>query len=337
MNKSEIKTEEQKFFQGLFETLNEKSDTLSKYQKGDKLKLELKVPGEITWDPATAIDTITQDVRRDFITRRGAEWTHLADIIPTVQTTGSTVHWPIALDNLFDDTAPATAWGYADPITDTIAKPGCDMTLGVRTVDIEWLACLLQVPIQWLQDVPLLASFIRSYMLQQMRRSEDYYILHGTGANNEIQGILGFGQPYSGTLTGIEAIYDAAFRQMRQAGHMATHVVLNPADSVNLMFNKAPGSGEYNYPPGVVLGNDGVLRVGGLEVVVTPFMPAGQFLVIDAQSPRLVRRINPTVGFYDQDVDNVQRNMVTVRVEERFGLLLTYPSAFIIGSFAAAT
>src|SRR5690606_10917774 len=142
--------------------------------------------------------------------------------------------------------------------------------------------------------------------------------------------------PYNGTKTiPIEIIYDAAFGQLRDNFYNPTTIVMNSRNVVNLIaLNKASGSGEYDLPPGSVLVVNGQLTLGGVPVVGAPNVPDGEFIVMDRNQTELIIRMNPEVRFFEEDRDNVPKNLVTVRAEERILPIVYDVNAVIYGSFA---
>ena len=128
----------------------------------------------------------------------------------------------------------------------------------------------------------------------------------------------------------LEQIIDAAYGQVTEAGHSANAVVLNARDAIGIYLNKATGSGEYDVPGGVGFVN-GRLTIAGLQVVQVPTaqMASGDFLVGDFNAAQLITRLNPEIRFFEQDEDNVQKNMITIRIEERIALPVYYTDAFV--------
>ena len=64
-------------------------------------------------------------------------------------------------------------------------------------------------------------------------------------------------------------------------------------------------------------------------------MAEGEFIVGNfGQGCQLWVRENVSVEFFDQDSDNVQKNFITVRVQERIAFTTYLPNAFCRGNFA---
>src|SRR5690606_11221826 len=127
----------------------------------------------------------------------------------------------------------------------------------------------------------------------------------------------------------------AAFGQLRDGYYSPSTIVMNSRDVVNLIaFNKATGSGEYDLPPGTVVTVNGQLTIGGVPVIGAPNIPAGEFLVFDRNATEFITRMSPEVRFCEEDRDNVPKNLITVRAEERILPVVYDENAVIHGSFS---
>ena len=73
----------------------------------------------------------------------------------------------------------------------------------------------------------------------------------------------------------------------------------------------------------------------GVPVVINTSMAEGEFIVGNySQGCQLFVRENVNVEFFEQDSDNVQKNFITVRVQERIAFATYLPNALCRGSFA---
>lgn len=94
-------------------------------------------------------------------------------------------------------------------------------------------------------------------------------------------------------------------------------------------MNKATGSGEYDNPNGVVGYVNGQLNIAGLNARTTNQMGVGEFLVGNFNHAQLFQRLAPQLRFFEQDQDNVVKNLVTVRIEERIALAILKTTSFV--------
>ena len=145
--------------------------------------------------------------------------------------------------------------------------------------------------------------------------------------------------PYNGDKTvPVEIIYDAAFGQLADNYYFNPTILMNSRDVVSLIaLNKATTSGEYNLPPNTVVVVNGQLTIGGAVVVGAPNVPQGEFLVFDPAATEFISRMSPEVRFFEQDRDNVIKNLITVRAEERILAIVYDETGVVSGSFAPTT
>ena len=281
-------------------------------------------------------DTFTQDIRNTVIPTMEESF-HVRNILSRGTTTGATLYYPKATGKT--GTGPG-AWDYdRTTVANTVAKPAFAMNFERVSAPVEWIAGILTLPIEMLEDLSWLTSYLNTYAPIELLKEEDDQILNGDGTGNTLNGLINTAEAYNGTYTiGIERIIDAAYGQLGQDNFdMPTNILLNPRDIVAIMLNKATTSGEYNLPEGAVGIVGGRLQIGGLTVNKTNKIAQGDFLVGDfIRGAALVTRSAMQLRFFDQNKDNVEKNMMTVRIEERVALPKFYENAFIYGSLTAS-
>ena len=264
---------------------------------------------------------------------------HMRQILGAGSTQGDTVYYPKATGKTGDGPAP---WDYdKTTVTDTVAKADFEMTFDNVSAPVKWIAGILRIPRQMLDDVSWLASYLGAAAPQELLAAEDEQLLNGDGVGNNLSGILANATAYSasGAYSGVESIVDAAWGQMALVNqNNPTDVILNPVDIVSIILNKASTSGEYNLPNGAVGIVNGQLSLAGLRVQKSNKITANTFLVGDfLRGANLVTRQAPQLRAYEQDRDNVQKNMITFRIEERIALPIFYDEAFVTGELVATT
>jgi len=314
--------------------ISENGDKMKEaYARGQRFELNLKDMG---FEDFTSYDTFTQDIRNQVVPQM-EEAFHVRQILSSGSTTGNTLYYPKALGKT--GSGPGT-WDYdKSVVASTVAKPSFEMTFESMSAPVKWIAGILRLPIEMLEDLTWLSSYLATYAPIELFKAEDAQILNGNGLTTNLSGIIPTASAYNGSYTvGVERIIDAAYGQLGQSDFdMPTNVLLNPRDIVAIMLNKASTSGEYNLPEGAVGIVGGRLQIGGLTVNKTNKIDAGDFLVGDfVRGAALVTRSAPQLRFFDQDVDNVQKNMVTIRIEERVALPKFYEDAFIYGALTGS-
>ena len=78
-------------------------------------------------------------------------------------------------------------------------------------------------------------------------------------------------------------------------------------------------------------------RMWGLPVVATPAMDAGDFLVGSfTMGATVYDRMGVEVLISTENVDDFEKNLATMRAEERVAIAVKRPTAFVSGDFTTA-
>lgn len=211
------------------------------------------------------------------------------------------------------DVGAAAVWDGTGAIADLDAKPGTAPLFDDVTENVVWIAGITRVKREMLDDI----EWLQGYLARRLTTgrtglwvAENVQIFNKLVANST---------PYDGDkITPVEMIYDAAFGQLADNYYFNPTVLMNNRDLVSLIaLNKASGSGEYDLPPGTIVVINGQLTIGGARVIGAPNVTAGTALVYDASATEFISRMSPEVRFFEEDRDNVIKNLVTVRAEER--------------------
>lgn len=230
------------------------------------------------------------------------------------------------------DVGAAAVWDGTGAIADLDAKPGTAPLFDSVTENVIWIAGITRVKREMLDDI----EWLQGYLARRLTTgrtglwvAENVQIFNKLVANSV---------SYDGDKTiPIEMIYDAAFGQLADNYYFNPTILMNNRDLVSLIaLNKADGSGEYNLPPGTVVVINGQLTIAGARVIGAPNVTAGTALVYDASATEFISRMSPEVRFFEEDRDNVIKNLVTVRAEERI-LPIVYDEKGVIEVTFATT
>lgn len=313
------------------ESIKENHEKLKSLAGSDQHLIQLKDMG---FEDFTGYTTFTQDVRNQVIPTK-EEAFHVRQILGSGSTTGDTVYYPKATGKTGDGPEP---WDYDhSDDSNTVAKADFEFTFDNVSAQVKWIAGILRIPRQMLDDLAWLQSYISTYAPIELLKAEDAQIIDGDGIGNNISGLITNATAYSAglaTYEGIERIIDAGYGQMATVNQdTPTDVLLSPRDVVKIILNKASTSGEYNLPEGVIGWVNGRLEIAGLAVRKTNKITANTFLVGDfMRGANLVNRMAPQLRAFETDRDNVVKNMITFRIEERIALPIFYDEAFVTGA-----
>lgn len=313
----------------LFEGMTEKKDALLGVMNGNKSASIMLTKANEDLDPANwangSLTIATQDRSRGLYENPFAPvW--FRNLLPQGTTTGGTIQYIIENGNV----GAAGVWDGSGPIGDLTNKPGTAPLFDSVTKSVIWIAGITRVKREMLDDI----AWLQGYLARRLTTGRTgLWVAENTQIYNAL---VASSVAYDGTKTiPVEIIYDAAFGQLRDSYHVPTTILMNSRDVVSLIaLNKATTSGEYDLPPGTVAMVNGQLTIGGVPVIGAPNVPAGEFMVFDRSATEFITRMSPEVRFFEEDRDNVPKNLITVRAEERILPVVYDANAVIAGSFA---
>ena len=220
----------------------------------------------------------------------------------------------------------------AAPVAETTAKPYSDLTFDMATAPIRTLAHLFKASRQILDDAPALKSYIDARARYGLKFVEENQLLNGSGSGQNILGLVPQATAFAPAFTPADATAIDRLRlavlQVILAEYPATAFVLNPIDWAKIELTKDAGG---NY----IIGNpQGALSptLWNLPVVSTQAMAAGDFLTgAFSYAAQIFDRMEIEVLLSSENVDDFEKNMFTIRAEERLGLAVYRPEAFVTG------
>lgn len=254
----------------------------------------------------------------------------LRDLLPASTSSGGTIQYLKENGNV----GAAGVWDGTGPIGELTAKPGTAPLFDMVTENIFWIAGITRVKREMLDDIPWLQGYLSRRLLTGRTGlfvAENTQILSALNTNSTA---------YDGAETSpLKIIYDAAFGQLRDNYYNPSFILMNSRDLVTLIAftNGTSLSDDFTLPSGVVTYINGQLTIGGVPVIGQPGFPQGNFLVVDRNATEFISRMNPEVRFFEQDRDNVPKNLITVRAEERILPIVYDELAVISGSFTPST
>lgn len=277
------------------------------------------------WDPV-----IQDRPRQDLVIR---------DLIPTTPVDGQSYSYYV--EKLHTRGAGMVAEGAA--------KPSSDVTFEVKQDNVRKIAVWMPVTDEALDDIPQLYSYIQELLRYDLKLKEEGQILKGDGQGNNLNGIMTQASAFNAALaqagdTAIDTVRRAIYQVRKQSKRGADAIVMTDLDWMNIELLKDADS-RYLFAnlqgmvtpvlwgrPVVVSDSmdEGVPAAGGTAATGGEFV-VGSF----AQGARLYDRMAFTVkvGWINDDFVKNQRVLL---VEERLGLAVRRPYAFVKGRFAAA-
>lgn len=300
-------------------------DEVKAFMKADKrgsVKVEVK---DITSASDSAGDLVRPDRVAGIVMPPERRMT-VRDLL-TPGTTGS---------NLVEYVKETGFTNNARPVTEGQAKPQSAIVFDATSTPVRTIAHWVRVTRQILADAAQLQSHVDGRLRYGLMYKEELQLLKGDGTGQNLHGIVPQASAYSPAflpehLSRIDVIR-LAMLQATLAEYPASGTVLNPIDWARIELTKDE---EGRYILANPLGLAGPV-LWGRPVIDTQAMDEGEFLTgafkLGAQ---IFDRQNATVEISTEDQDNFIKNLVTLLCEERLGLAVYRPEAFITGEFPA--
>lgn len=222
----------------------------------------------------------------------------------------------------------------ADVVSEGTQKPESNITYERADSPIRTIAHWIRATRQVLADFPMLASLINGRLRWGLKIKEENEILLGDGTGEHLLGLIPQATDYNTALnkagdTMIDVIRHALL-QVELAFYPPSGSVMSPTDWHNLELTKdnenryMMASPSSRTPP----------MLWGYPVVSSHAMTQGGFLVGAFRlASTLWDREEFSIMASTEDRDNFVTNMVTILGEERLGLTVYRPRAFVYGNF----
>lgn len=226
----------------------------------------------------------------------------------------------------------------AAPVAETTSKPYSDLTFDLQNAPVRVIAHMFKISRQMLDDVPALAAYVGMRGTTGLKLVEEQQLLFGSGTGQNLHGIVpqaeGFDPQWNGADdTAIDRLLQA-ISQAEDAEIAVNGIVLNKRDWRRIIGIKDAG-GNYiaeQSPFGLQ-----APMLWNLPVVATNAMVPGQFLTgAFGEGAQIFDRMDVEVLLSTENVDDFERNLCTVRIEERLTLATYRPEAFVTGALYAA-
>jgi HK97 family phage major capsid protein len=306
-------------------------ESFANYKSGNsnKVKLDLELKGsDMTVGNAYSGEVIPADRVPDlkFTPNRKV---NVRQLVPVGQTSSNLIRF--VRESAYDNAAAPTAQGSA--------KPQSDFDLTAVDRSIRTIPTFMRLTKEMLDDTPGLIAYLSSRAPSKLLNVEDTQLLYGSGSGQNLHGFATDGSAWTtvkfGTLINRFDVLAAAVVQTTKNEYSPNAIMINPSDYLQLVSVKE-STGGYIIPSYVTM-SAGQMFILGVPVYAINGVVAGDFFVGDfALGSQLFVRQGVTLEFFEQDADNVTKNFVTVRVEERIALAVYTTQSIVYGTFAAA-
>lgn len=225
----------------------------------------------------------------------------------------------------------------AAPVAEGTAKPYSNYGWTRATAPVRTIAHLAKLTRQAMDDAPRLQAEVDAEMRYGLALAEDSQILLGDGTGENLLGLYPQATAYAAP-AGISVTNPNKIDKLRlallQASlglYPADAMVLHETDWTDIELTKdANGRYIFGNPTGIA----GPV-LWGKRVVPTVSITVGNFLVGAFKiAATLYDRLKPEVLISSENADDFEKNLLTMRCEERLALAVKRPAALIKGPFA---
>jgi len=241
-------------------------------------------------------------------------------------------------------TSPAIFWvqqtGFtnnAAVVAENTAKPESTISFDSKITPVATIAHLFKASKQILDDFAQLQSTIDAELRYGLKFAEEQEILFGDGTGVHLEGIVPQAEAFDPAFTvDFQSQIDdlrLAMLQSQLARLPADGFVLHFIDWAKIELTK-DANGQY------ILANP--LRLAGPTLWGLPVVPTevpefeGEFLTGPFKTgAQLFDREDANVVISTENADDFEKNMITIRCEERAALAVKRPEGFVTGPFSA--
>ena len=247
---------------------------------------------------------------------------NIRDLVPVINSaTGTFVYYRQPIP-------PVGGGSFAFQAGQGNAKATLDYNLTQIIIACDYLAGTVRIAKQMLQDLPAMQTFVSTQLLEDYRRAE---------SASFVPTLVGSAQPFTPNPTTtvtvekiVQSIGDLLGKDWNPNG------IISDSLTWAKIINTKPSN--YSIPGGgsaITIDGDGVIRFLGMPLMVQNNMSRGNIIVGDFSQAAIIQADGLSIGFFEQDQDNVVKNLITARVEARVAFTVMNPQAF--DQFGAGT
>lgn len=295
-------------FKDLFaKALEENFEQIKTVGGGQAAKFHMKTVGNMLLSANLTGSSVAQySLTPALRGRRKAFFTDFIDVIPSA--TGT---WKYYRQNT------PVGEGSFGVQTEGSAKAQIDYDVTEKTVTADVIAGFARISNQMITDLPFMQGFLPGELAEDHARSRD---------NKYINSFMAEIAAYSTTASVYAEKIIEWIAAIMARDYNATNVLTTSANWATLLTTKPA---DYSIPGGVTITSTGDVAVAGVPVNVVNGLTGTATIVGDFSRVKIIQVDGLNVRFFEQDSDNVQKNLITVRAESRENIAVLRPDAFL--------
>lgn len=313
-SQKQISTEVKTFGDAFKEAVAENFEKIKSVSAGEKFTLDLKAVGTMTIaNNLTGAGVITY---QNTPALAPMPFINFRDLVPTVNSA-------TGIYSLYRGSGKEGS--ISSQSTPGAAKTQIDFDYIQATYTADYLSGFTRVAKQMMQDLPFLQSSLSFELLRE------FYLAENAAFYTALTSVA----TGSTTIPTVDNDAEAMLQyiaNLMNASYMPTGIVLNPKDWAGIL-STSKGTG-YGVPGGIQVGVDGQIRIAGVPLYAAYWVPQHKAIIGDWTRAKRVVTDDLRVQFFEQDSDNVQKNLITARIESREVLAVDRLDAFIFANIA---
>lgn len=278
------------------EGVEENWKEISRVAKGQKFSMDLKAVGNMTLSGNLTGDSVHTYSQRQAILP--AQKTNFRDLMRTVNSeTGSYVHYK-----------ESGTEGSISAQTEGSAKTQIDYDLTeVKTVN-EYVAGYARFSKQMAKNLPFFQSTLPVLLLR------DFYKAENAKFWTDVTGASGIATASGSATDDVEKLIDAIGEQLDD-NFNASYILVGQLQLARLNKLLYSSGNAYTGQGGVVSSANGSISISGVPIIAASWVTDDKGLIIDQDFIERVEVESLRVEFFEQDSDNVTKNLITARIE----------------------
>lgn len=247
---------------------------------------------------------------------RGRQKVHFRDLVNVIPS--ATGLWKFYRQN-----TPVGEGSFDFQTTHGALKNQLDYDFTEVTVTVDYLAGFVRIAKQMLQDLPFMQTFVSNELVEDYLRTEDlkFFMQVAGAATGNISNV-------TSTVT-VEKIIQA-IANLGDSDYDPNGIVVTNQVWAKILLTKP---NDYSLPAGnqaVTIAANGDVNILGIPVIKVKdtYIGANRVLIGDWTKAAIIQTEGLNVNMYEQDSDNVQRNLITVKAEARVALAQLRLDAF---------
>ena len=292
----------------IYDVMADNKSSIVSVSKDKAAKMTLKVVGDIT---TGNVDGAIPNTYRPGIIPMPYEMVHARSLYGVTPSETDSYHF-------YRHTGGEGAVAFQT--NENTAKAQLDADLVEEVVNLNYLAGFIRVSRKMLKNFTALRAHVSRWLPEEYYKAEDAQVATALAAATGVPDTTGVNM--------IERIILTIGAQ-KAANYNVNQIIVDGNTWAQILLTKGVTSGDYSIPGGsVVITNQGQVLICGIPVFTAGWVGANKALVGDSNFFEIVQSEGLSLGFFDQDADNVTKNKVTARIEASVGFALLDPAAF---------